>query len=138
MSDSIQESSAAAAGEVAMVICRVCGESWSKDTPGFEEAERMIYQSLGSNCPGGQFKRFEDIEEARDLNDVRELITQEIHGVTDRVNGFQQKLEKGQQDYISEFVLAFFLYTGVPVFMLDRWNLDDKAQSLAEKYNLVK
>ena len=46
-------------------------------------------------------------------------------------------MEKGQQDYLAEFTLAYFLYTGVPVCTLDQWTLDDKAQALAEKYNLV-
>ncbi len=137
MSDSIQTSSAAAAGEVVMVICRVCGESWSKDTSGFEQAERMIYQSLGSYCPACQFKRFEDIKEARDLNDIRALIKKEIHGVSDLANRFKRSMSNEQQTYISEFVLAYFLYAGVPLGMVDRWNLTDKAQALAKKYNLV-
>ena len=72
------------------------------------------------------------ITDCQDLNEVREFIRNQIHGISDSLH----ELRSYHFDYVAEFILAQFLYSVIPVFILDRWMIQDIQEALASKYNL--
>lgn len=129
-----------AALEVTTIYCPSCDESWAPATPGFSAAKLMLSQSLGRWCPSCQFSRVNLLPQVKEkiagLQDIRKVIRSELTGISDLRHELMQALNRDEQDYVNEFLFAYFLFSCVPLELLKKFKLEQISEKLAEKFQV--
>jgi len=67
---------------------------------------------------------------------VRSSLRSEIYQVSDSVHKSAQDLKSKEFDEVAEFTLAQFLYTVIPVWLLQQYGLVDLTEALAVKHGI--